>query len=181
MDNKNEKKCDAAKRILLLAVVALGLVTGLSCSKPNPEEIEEAAGQQYFSIAFTSVDELNFYKGAPSSVSICIYQLTDRRGFDSLRDNPNCMEQLLTCEKFDDTVVGRERLFINPGEKRTLDFERRRGVKYLAFAAGYHNSSITGSTLLVQMPPVSRRGNKKPFLVGVLLECERMLRNKSVE
>lgn len=169
------------KRKLSISALALFLlVTGVSCTTPSPEEIEEMAGQQYFGIHIAAVEELNYYQGEPSSLSLCVYQLTDRRGFDSLRDDPDCLETLMLCEKFDDTVVGRERLFVNPGEFRTFDFERRRGVKYLAFAAGYHNSTISGSTLLVELPPVTARSRgSQPPIVGVTLECDRMLRDKS--
>lgn len=182
VDNLAHKKKILPTRIVILACAALGLLAGISCSRLSQDEIEEMAGPRYFSIQCTAVSELNYFQGAPSSVTVCVYQLSDRHGFDSLRDNPECMETLLACEKFDNTVVGRERVFFNPGESRNLDFERRRGVKYLAFAAGYHNSSISGSTLLVQLPPVTMRDKKrKPLIVGVLLECDKIARDRSVE
>lgn len=170
------------RRLLVVVSAALALFAGISCFNPDPAEIEEKAGRQYLAVRFEAVKELNYYRGSPSSLALCVYQLTDRRAFDSLRDDPDCMATLLACEKFDETVAGRERLFVNPGECRQLDFERRRGVRYLALAAGFHDSSIAGSALVIELPPVTMRSGKKPPpLIGILLECDKMLRDGSVK
>lgn len=169
------------KTFIAAVLVAAGLVLAASCKELPPQEIEERAGQQYFSVLFQAAKDLNFYRGEPSSLSICAYQLMDARAFNALRDDPDGMAALLACEQFDDSVVGRERLFVNPGEQKTETFERRRGARYIALAAGFHNASVPGATLLLELPAVTlKSGRRPPPCLGVLLESGRMLRDRSV-
>lgn len=169
------------KSFLAPALFAAGLALFASCKELSPAEIEERAEQQFFAVLFSARRDLNFYREEPSSLSICAYQLTDRRAFDSLRDDPDGMARLLECEQFDDSVVGRERLFVNPGERKVVTFERRRGARCLALAAGYHNARVPGSTLLLELPAVTAKsGRRPPPCLGVLLEGGRMLRDGSV-
>lgn len=169
------------KPFIAAALVAAGLILAASCKQLSPPEIEERAGRQYFSVLFRAARDLNLSRGKPSSLSICAYQLTDRRAFDSLRDDPDGMAALLACEEFDDSVVGRERLFVNPGGEKVETFERRRGARYLALAAGFHNARADGATLLLELPPVTlKSGRRPPPCLGVLLESGRMLRDGSV-
>ena len=169
------------KGSLLFATLAVALFSGASCVRLTPEETEERAGQQYFAVNFRAAKDLNCFRGEPSSLSVCLYQLTDRKAFDSLRDDEDDISALLACEKFDDSVAGRERLFIDPGGDRTVEFERRRGVRYVALAAGYHDAGVADSTLLIELPPViASRRRRAPPRVGIVLECDRMFRDRSV-
>lgn len=170
------------KTFLAAVLVAAGLALSASCKQLSPPEIEERAGQQFFAVLLRAARDLNLYRGEPSSLSICAYQLTDRGAFDSLRDDPDGMATLLACEEFDDSVVGRERIFVNPGEEKTMTFERRRGARYLALAAGFHNARVSGATLLMELPAVTLKSSRHPPpCLGVLLESGRMLRDKSVQ
>jgi type VI secretion system VasD/TssJ family lipoprotein len=170
------------RRRLVTAALATALLAAASCAKLTPEEIEEGAGQQFFSVTFRASNDLNSYGGAPSSLSLCLYQLTDRRAFNSLRDSPDGFAALLSCEKFDNSVAGRERIFINPGEVGSMELERRRNIRYLAIAAGYHGADPSASALLIEIPPVSaKRRKRRPPRVGVVLEADRILRDKSVK
>ncbi len=168
------------KRGLLLTVFAAALLSGASCVRLTPEEAEERAGQQHFAVRFRAAKDLNCFRDEPSSLSVCLYQLTDRKAFDSLRDDEDGLLALLACGKFDDSVAGRERLFMDPGVSRTVEFERRRGVRYVALAAGYHDAGVAASTLIIELPAVvASRRRRAPPCVGVVLECDRMLRDKS--
>lgn len=164
--------------VSLLLTAALAVA---SCARLTPEETEERAGQQFFALSFRASADLNSFLGTPSSLSVCLYQLTDRRAFDALRDDPEGLAELLDCGKFDDSVVGRERIFINPGERKIEEFERRRGARYVAIAAGYHDASAASSTLLLELPVVvAKRRKRSPPRLGVVFECDRMLRDRSV-
>ncbi len=160
--------------------VIVPTVTIQSCVRLTPEEAEERAGQQFFTVSFRAAGDLNRFGDAPSSLSVCLYQLTDRTAFDSLRDEAEGLALLQTCVKFDDSVAGRERLFIDPGGNRTVEFERRRGVRFVALVAGYHAAETAGSTLLMELPPVTARRKKRTPRVGVVLECDRIFRDRSV-
>lgn len=172
------------KTLLAAVLVASGLVLAASCKQLSPPEIEERAGQQHFAVLFRAARDLNLYRGEASSLSICAYQLSDSRAFNILRDDPEAMAALLACEQFDDSVVGRERLFVNPGERKTATFERRMGARYLALAAGYHTAGDAreaGATLLLELPAVTlKTGRRPPPRLGVVLESGRMLRDRSV-
>lgn len=174
--------CRVKGRRLLLTALPAVLLAASSCARLTPEEAEARAGQQFFALSLRAAGDVNSYLGAPSSLSVCLYQLTDRRAFDALRDSPGGLAELLACEKFDDAVVGRERIFINPGEKRIEEFERRRGARYVALAAGYHNASAASSTLLLELPAVvAKRRKRPPPRLGAVFECDRMLPDRSVK
>ena len=168
------------RRSLLLAALAAALFLAASCARLTPEEAEERAGQQFFSISFRATGDLNCFLDTPSSLSVCLYQLTDRSAFDSLRDDADGLAVLQNCEQFDNSVAGRERLFMDPGGNRTVEFERRRGVRFVALVAGYHAAETAGSTLLMELPPVTARRKKRTPRVGAVLECDRIFRDRSV-
>jgi type VI secretion system VasD/TssJ family lipoprotein len=173
MRNRNRK------RGILCLALATAMLSAVSCVKLTPQEVEERAGQQFFTVGFRATGDLNCFRDEPSSLSLCLYQLTDRKAFDSLRDDPDGFSTLLACEKFDDSVVGRERLFIDPGGSGAVEFERRRDVRYIAIAAGYHDANIADSTLLIEIPAVTVKRGKRPPHIGIILERDRILRDRS--
>ncbi len=162
--------------------VLLGLLFSISCRRLPQEEIEERAGQTFLELRLRAAADLNLYDGEASSVALCVYQLSGRTAIDRLRDDPRAMETLLACEQFSDEVAGRERIFLSPGEAKTHRFERRRGARFLAIAAGFHAGDAHGALLLVPLPAVTARSaGRPPPRVGVLLERGRILRDKNLE
>ncbi len=168
------------RRSLLCAALAAALLMAASCVRLTPEEAEERAGQQFFTVSFRAANDLNCFRDTPSSLSVCLYQLTDRSAFDSLQDDMDGLSILQNCGQFDDSVAGRERLFMDPGGNRTMEFERRRGVRFVALVAGYHAAETADSTLLIELPPVTAKRRKRTPRVGVVLECDRIFRDRSV-
>ena len=137
------------------------------------------AGTQYINLDIAASGDVNAYEGTASSLTLCVYQLRDRKAYDKLRDDDDALDVLLACEKFDAAVVGRERLFFDPGEARTVVMERRRGANVLLVAAGYHRAAFADAVIAIDLPAV-RVGLRKPRppTFTLKLHCNNMVREK---
>lgn len=142
-------------RLPAFVIVGIFALFSASCAQRTREETEELAGPQTISLHLTADPDLNQYDETPASLTLLIYQLTDKRAMDELRDSPDGMAILLSGKKFDDAVAGRERIFLNPGEDRIITLERRGLVKHLAIVAGYNEARRDDALVVADVPPVA--------------------------
>lgn len=162
-------------------VLCLALLSGAACGKPSPEDIEERAGPQSICVELAAAHDLNMYQGVAASLVLCVYQLENKKGILAVRDAADGMETLLKGEKFDPSVAGCKRIFLNPGERKTLLLDRRGSVRHIALAAGYCQSPAEDSLLIVDVPPVRlpRFWRKQPVpVVRARLGSDRITRSR---
>ncbi len=131
----------------------------LCASCTSDEEREDAPNRtaaQIITLNLSVSDRVNCLGDRPASIVLSVYQLDVRRDFDGLVDDPASFPRLLEGGKFADSVLGRERYFLNPGENRRILIERRPGTRLLGLAAGYYNSSPQDSSLVIVLPSTER-------------------------
>jgi len=129
--------------------------------QPEDSDIKWSAEANAILLNFQASKDLNEDRGKPSSLSVCIYQLSDSRVFEQLRkqgqtgldalaacdksgETEICQDKtglaaLAACKKFGDTVLAFNRIFLEPGQKQEVFFDRREGAKFIGLAAGYYN------------------------------------------
>lgn len=83
--------------------------------------------------------QLNYYNGQSHALMLCIYQLKDKSSFEDLKKTSAGISRLLQCDGYDQNVVYSRRLFVQPGESKTIQFPRYQGVKTVGLVAGYAN------------------------------------------
>ncbi len=156
-------------------LVSLAVVLALTCAScSNDEKREDMPNRtpaQIMTLNLAVSDRVNCIDGNPASLVLCVYQLDMRRDFDGLVDDPASFQRLLDGEKFADSVLGRERYFLNPGEKKRILIERRPGTRLLGLAAGYYNSLPQDASLVIVLPSAEKR-MLRPAPRPVVLDIE---------
>ncbi|MCD8351719.1 MAG: type VI secretion system lipoprotein TssJ [Planctomycetaceae bacterium] len=157
--------------VLVSLVVVLSLVCSSCSNDEKREDLPNRTPAQIMTLNLAVSDRVNCIDGNPASLVICVYQLDMRRDFDGLVDDPASFQRLLEGEKFSDSVLGRERYFLNPGENKRILIERRPGTRLLGLAAGYYNSSPQDASLVIVLPSAERR-MLRPAPSPVVLDIE---------
>lgn len=144
---------------LVVGVITLGL-TGCSSSQPVKAEPPDAdivwgAEDNAIVLKFKASKDLNMDRGQPSSLSICLYQLSDSRTFDQLRlQGPEGLAALASCENFGSAVVAYQRLFLEPGQHLETYINRWEGTKFVGVAAGYYTLESNRCARIIPVPIV---------------------------
>lgn len=169
-------------RYFNFAIFVLGWLFLTSCGSgqpvkmlPEDSDVNWAAEPGGIVLKFNASKDLNMDQGRPSSLSVCVYQLSDARVFEQLRQQgqvglealADCdksggpetcqglegLAALAACQKFGDTVLAFNRLFLEPGQKpEPLFLDRRDGAKFVGVAAGYYNLESSRCIRLFPVP-----------------------------
>lgn len=101
---------------------------------------------------------LNRFEGKAHTLKLAVYQLTDNSGFVDLAKTADGINQLLKIEKFDPTVVGRDRLIIQPNENKSITIGRVENAKWVGIVAGYYQpAGGIPPNVLVEIPLIVKR------------------------
>lgn len=166
-----------AKRLnqLVCALAAAALLAACA-SQPLPPP-QWTYAKNAINIKIEADSDLNFDQGAPHTLLICIYQLSDPNGFNQLTQDRNGIYKLLNCSLFDTTVTAAKRLIVRPGEKTEVSLDRAEGSKYVAVVAGYTVLEKKRMTRMFDIPVViekkgfiKRTKVAKPGIVNLILQ-----------
>lgn len=154
--NKNN---NLLKNYIILLVFSLLI----SCSSkkveyPNPQWTFAQSGIE---LIYTSCDKLNQFNGNPHTMITGVYQLSNKAGFEEISKTSQGIAALLSIK--DPTksksleVEGVEKVdsfIVNPGENKTLTFDRLESVKWVAILAGYYNLDPKKSVRIYKVPVI---------------------------
>lgn len=122
-------------------------------------------------------DKLNLYDTIPHTLFMCIYQLRDPNVFNTYLQTTRGLTDLLTCNRFDSSVLGFKKLFIQPQGLETVVMDRAEGARYVALVAGYFALSKENAVRLFEVPIVletkgliNRKKIKKPARLALDVE-----------
>lgn len=156
-------------RIYMYAVL-LSLMLG-GCGpqeKPPPGALDNDVPWSYepegVVLRVNAVSDLNVHEGEPSSLMLCVYELSSREGLDMRLSSLAGFTELLACKRFDDSVVTAQRLFSDPGQAQNLSLDRQEGVRWIALVAGYYHGVPAHSALVVPVPIRTVTEGRIPFL-----------------
>ena len=126
------------RRLTFTSSLLLLLFLLWSCATKQlpPPELEFA--KDAIKIHVKADPKLNLSDGKPHTLLVCVYQLNDPNGFNQLAGDEDGLYRLLECSLFDASVAGAKRLIIQPGQNATVNFDRAKGARYVAVAAGYY-------------------------------------------
>jgi type VI secretion system VasD/TssJ family lipoprotein len=95
---------------------------------------------------------LNLYEDKSHTLVFVVYQLNGVNGFTNLGKDADGISKLLKAERFDATVMGVSKFFIEPGETKRLDIDRMENVKWVGVVAGYYNLAPGQVTRIFEIP-----------------------------
>lgn len=122
---------------VLLTLTFLALLPSCGSKNVPPPRPQWAYERDAITLRFKADRILNMHEGAPHTLMLCVYQLTDDNILNQLASNEDGIYQLLDCEPFDSSVKNAKRLIIHPGQDLTFIMDRLAGTRKIGFVAGY--------------------------------------------
>lgn len=139
--------------VATIAVVILGIASQ-SCSSRSRSV--DAAGWGYekeaVRIHFKGDPLLNLYQGKAHTLVVCVYNLKELNGFNTLADGKGGLPALLECNRFDPGVTYAKRLIVQPGMDTRETLDRTEGTRYVALVAGYYSLHKANTVRVYQVP-----------------------------
>ena len=126
------------RRLTFTSSLLLLLFLLCSCSTKQLPPPELKFAKDAIKIHVKANPQLNLSDGNPHTLLVCVYQLKEPNGLNQLAGDKDGLYRLLECSLFDASVAGANRLIIQPGQNATVNFDRAKGARYIAVAAGYY-------------------------------------------
>ena len=117
------------------------------CSSPQGPYMSESDsvawtfGPQGIVLNMKASEGLNQYRDRAHTLAMCVYQLSSSKSFDERAQTNEGVSTLVGCQRFDETVIHFEQIFVTPGENRSVVLDRREGTRAVGLAAGYYASN----------------------------------------
>lgn len=102
-------------------------------------------------IAVNADPTLNRSGGQAHTLALTIVQLATPTAFTAYSSNPAKLKNLLLANSAPAGVLSLQRVFINPGERRTITMPRAEQAQYVGLAAGYYHLDAPRSTRLYRI------------------------------
>ncbi|WP_320006566.1 type VI secretion system lipoprotein TssJ [Maridesulfovibrio sp.] len=119
--------------------------TTVTTPASSPDQMKWTYQTDAISFKLGVAKNLNEYDGAPHSLLLCIYQLSNISKFNEFSGSSAGMEKLFNCTSFDPSVTQVKREFVQPGHNSTISMDRAEGTKFVGVVAGYYDLQGKGS------------------------------------
>ena len=123
---------------------------------PQPGAVPGEAGPgqskpvEQMNLTIVAAENVNFENDNPHPVSVCIYQFANPGAFTQRQKSAEGLEELLSCQPMDSSVLSYERVSVHPGAKITKELTRMQGAYYLGMVASYFDTTKGDTVLLVK-------------------------------
>lgn len=124
--------------------------------KPDPQP-DWPLQKQAIELTFHADPQVNFYAGQPHTLTISLFQLDEPNAYKQLAEREQGRRQLLAQSKDLPPQLASERFYLEPGETRTLVFDRAERARWIAIAAGYFDPQIDATTAVEKIDYVIQR------------------------
>lgn len=139
------------------AALCAGLLLAACASAPPPQLNVQPDDWSYaphtIELQLSAADTLNIDSGQPHALSLGVFQLADPAPFSTLAGSAAGAEKLLDQGMdADPSVVGFDRIVLQPGEKRTIVLSRAAHAQYLGLVAGYFRITPAQDVVIFNIP-----------------------------
>ena len=103
--------------------------------------------------------QLHSYKGKPHTLFLRVFQLSDIKVFNELRDTSSGMVELLTkkAEDLDDSFISVHKKVVAPEDNVEFAIDRGKKVQFLAIVAGYNEMKPEDNIRVFPVPVIPPR------------------------
>ncbi len=123
--------------------------------KTNPEvEPVRFFDPKGIQINYIADKMLNSYEDRSRTLMVVVYQLNNINAFNNLVKDEIGITQLLETERFDPSVVGMDKIFIEPGQKNTVYLSRVENARWVGIVAGYCDSIPSQTQRIFEIPVI---------------------------
>lgn len=135
----------------LLFAACLLLMSSACAHKPDPLPSWDF-GPQGVKITYRAVKLLNAFDDKPHALLMVVYQLSDANHFKKLSQYQDGLRQLLEARDSDPSVMATRKVYIEPGETKTLVLDRAEKARWVGLVAGYYALDPGKVTALFEIP-----------------------------
>ncbi len=168
------------------------LLTACSSQDLTPEqkaltELKWDYTENAIELSFTADNDLNQYDGQAHNLLVVVTQFDQISAFSAYTGSSQQLSSLLLMNSAPTGMIGLTRLFIEPGQTRTLSLPRLEGAKMVGVAVGYAHLDPTRSVKLYQIGvDVTSTGffsktwtaTPRPIAIDLLVGPDALLRGK---
>ncbi|MEK6750401.1 MAG: type VI secretion system lipoprotein TssJ [Pseudomonadota bacterium] len=108
------------------------------------------------SISVKAEKDLNTFNREPHTLVVVVYQFSEQGTFRAMLEDPAGVATLLEGGIFDKIVLAKNKLVIQPGDKKKYFVDRVVGVRYIGVVAGYY---IQQPGSIGRLIPFERKSN----------------------
>lgn len=139
-------------RVVPWAVALLFLFSTHSCShKPDPVP-SWGFEPRAIRLSYTADKLLNRVGDKSHTLLLTVHQMSDPNAFNKLARYEGGVRKLLEGRSVDPTITAVQRLYIEPGESKTLVLDRAENTKWIGVAAGYYSLDPGKVTKVFEIP-----------------------------
>jgi type VI secretion system VasD/TssJ family lipoprotein len=138
--------------VVLCLSCVLGACAGTPTHPSPGSDVAWSFGPKAIQISYHAARDLNAYDGKAHTILLCFYQLSDPDIFNNLSKSEDGVTKLLNCSRFDKSVVDSTRVIVQPGDEKTIDFDRAENARWVGLAAGYYELNPEMVTRLIAIP-----------------------------
>ena len=180
------------KTRLLSLLALLTVLVGCSSHEPTPEQtalnnLKWSYAENAVQLNFASSADLNQYDGQAHNLLVVVVQFDQPNAFANYTGSSQQLSTLLLSDTAPAGLIGLTRLFVQPGESKSITIPRLEGAKMIGVAAGYAHLDPTRSAKLYQIGvDVTSTGffsktwtaQPQPIAIDLLLGADALLRGK---
>ena len=108
-------------------------------------------------IQYTADKMLNVFENEPHTLILAVYQLNNINAFNNLTKDIEGLKKLLQVQSFDSSVVGMNKLVVQPGEEKTVVLNRAEDAKWVGIIAGYYSLDPGQVNRLFNIPLITEK------------------------
>lgn len=143
------------------ALSATCLLLAACASTPPPELTAQPDDLTYaphsIELQLSAAETLNIDSGQAHALSLGVFQLSDPAAFATLAASAAGAEKLLDQGMdADPSIVGFDRIVLEPGERRTVNLNRAAHAQYLGLVAGYFKITPSQDVVVFNIPIVPK-------------------------
>lgn len=128
--------------------------TGNNMAQISPEQFTFEA--EALVLRVNAPDLLNEYEGFAHPVVVKVIQLNDPKEFNSLKQDPFAVADMLVAKAIDPSFLQEDELFIAPNEEKVIKIDRAQDSRFVALVAGYYQlDEFKSVTRLIPLVPVA--------------------------
>lgn len=110
-------------------------------------------GARALQLVVAASPTVNMDSGQPHALALGVFQLSDPAAFASLTaSDAGAAKVLAQGAAADSSVVGFDRVILQPGENRTIFLSRAKDTQYIGFVAGYYKITPASDVALFNVP-----------------------------
>lgn len=145
------------KRILPAGNILFLLALCISGCASTPDVTVPPNGWTYgaraLQLVVATAPTLNMDSGQPHALALGVFQLSDPAAFATLTaSSAGAAQALAQGAAADQSVVGFDRVILQPGESKTVFLSRAKDTQYIAFIAGYYQITPASDVALFNVP-----------------------------